>query len=120
MSIQGDDWDDLRGHWQRLERNPLSAEQVFDDPARSRIGTSIAAKGTDYERRPRRHEFEDIVEREYSRQPIAFVEHGDAADPNESHVGKAYFAEQNAERPCREELDLASVPQHCEVALKLP
>ena len=41
MSVQ-DDWDEVRSRWDRLKRKPLSADQVFDNPAQHRIGKSIA------------------------------------------------------------------------------
>jgi hypothetical protein len=40
--MSGDGGEELRAHWQRLQRCRLSPEDVFDDPAQRRIGSSIA------------------------------------------------------------------------------
>ena len=39
---QSENWDEVRIHWQRLEREALSVEEIFDDPAKQRIAHSIA------------------------------------------------------------------------------
>ena len=40
---QSENWDEVRIHWQRLEREgALSPEEIFDDPAKQRIAHSIA------------------------------------------------------------------------------
>ena len=42
MSAKGEDWDEVRGRWQRLADQPLAPEDVFDKPAQQRMGSSIA------------------------------------------------------------------------------
>ena len=39
---QSENWDEVRIHWERLEREALSPEEIFDDPAKRRIAHSIA------------------------------------------------------------------------------